>query len=153
MSIVSRIFAALVLGCAALLGANAATASGLQASKAVYATENGNPLLQHISRKPCCYSYNSGTFGRYSAKTCYRINGRLVDDRYCQGNGYGYGHDQNWRDDRWRDQRWQDPRWHQPQGQLLCCKRGRKEWWVQSVWECSNRRNGAIVHPNYCVRH
>jgi hypothetical protein len=165
MQILSRIAAilGLVIGFAALVPA--ASAGEVLASKALYATETGNPLLQRVDYKPCCYSYRTGQYYRYSTKTCWRVEGRIVDDRFCRGYDGWQGRDR-WRDrdDRWRDPRWQDPRWngggHDPrwngggQGyQQLCCKRGRKEWWVQSVWECQNRRHGSIVHPSYCVRY
>jgi hypothetical protein len=152
MNILSRFMAILGLAFGMAAFSAAATAGDAQVSKAAYSAERGSSLLQLVNNKPCCYSYRTGTYHRYSTKTCWRVDGRVVDDRYCRGGNWRNDH---WRDDRWRDQRWQDPRWNGGGHgfQQLCCKRGRKEWWVQSVWECQNRRYGSIVHPSYCVRH
>lgn len=166
MQIVSRIAAMIVMALAMAFGGAAAFAAELQASKAVYSTAPGDALFQSVSNKPCCFDPNSGLFRRFSGQTCWRLRGQLVDDRFCRG-GYDnrWGGGQNWHDPRYNPpQHWQDPRYHQPQpwqdprwggghsGYSLCCKRGRKEWWVQSVWECSNRRRGAIVHPSLCYK-
>jgi hypothetical protein len=138
------------------LGA-AAQASGV--SKASYAANAQNPLLQLVSDKPCCYSYRTGTYQRFSPKTCYRVEGRIVDDRYCGGGNYYDRRQPNYNP-------YYQPN-HQPyvaprprhnwnpqyqQGGSLCCKRGRKEWWVSSHHECAQRRNGQLVHPSYCYK-
>jgi hypothetical protein len=127
----------------------AAQAAGV--SKAAYAVDAQNPLLQLVSDKPCCYSYRTGTYQRFSAKTCYRVEGRIVDDRYCGGGNYYNNNQPYYRP--YSGPRPQ-PNWNpQYQGSSLCCKRGRKEWWVSSPYECAKRRHGVIVHPSQCHKY
>jgi hypothetical protein len=151
MTIFSRLASIAALALMLALGfGGAAQAAGV--SKASYAADAQNPLLQLVSDKPCCYSYRTGTYQRFSPKTCYRVEGRIVDDRFCGGG--------RWDNDRWNDRPFYPPHggprpnWNpQYQQQGLCCKRGRKEWWVNSPYDCHQRRRGVLVHPSYCYKY